>query len=94
MNGYELGRIVRSKAGRDAGRHFVIVGHDGEFLLLADGHTRSAGKPKRKKRMHVLTRPECISSIQGKLEQSAELDHMIRSALRSAGYSIDIPGEG
>ena len=46
--------IVRSDAGRDKGKLFVVLAVEGEFLLLADGKTRKVENPKRKKRRHVL----------------------------------------
>ena len=46
--------IVRSDAGRDKGKLFVVLAAEGEYLLLADGKTRKVEKPKRKKRRHVL----------------------------------------
>ena len=46
--------IVRSDAGRDQGKLFVVLAVEGEYLLLADGKGRKAESPKRKKRKHVL----------------------------------------
>ena len=46
--------IVRSDAGRDAGKLFVVLAVEGEYLLLADGKGRKVESPKRKKRRHVL----------------------------------------
>ena len=46
--------IVRSAAGRDKGKLFVVLAVEGEFLLLADGKARKVEHPKRKKRRHVL----------------------------------------
>jgi ribosomal protein L14E/L6E/L27E len=46
--------IVRSDAGRDKGKLFVVLDTEGEYLLLADGRSRKVESPKRKKRRHVL----------------------------------------
>ena len=46
--------IVRSNAGRDQGKLFVVLAVEGEYLLLADGKGRKVESPKRKKRRHVL----------------------------------------
>jgi ribosomal protein L14E/L6E/L27E len=46
--------IVRSDAGRDKGKLFVVLDTEGEYLLLADGRSRKVETPKRKKRRHVL----------------------------------------
>jgi len=49
----KIGQIVISKAGRDRGVVFVVVGIDGEYVLLADGKTRRLENPKRKKDKHI-----------------------------------------
>ena len=46
--------IVRSDAGRDKGKLFVVLAVEGEYLLLADGKGRKVESPKRKKRRQVL----------------------------------------
>ena len=46
--------IIRSDAGRDKGKLFVVLAVEGEYLLLADGKGRKVESPKRKKRRHVL----------------------------------------
>ena len=46
--------IVRSDAGRDRGKIFIVLAVEGEYLLLADGKGRRVEAPKRKKRRHVL----------------------------------------
>ena len=46
--------IVRSGAGRDKGKLFVVLAVEGEYLVLADGKSRKVESPKRKKRRHVL----------------------------------------
>ena len=46
--------IVRSDAGRDRGKIFIVLAVEGEYLLLADGKGRKVESPKRKKRRHVL----------------------------------------
>lgn len=49
-----LGRIVLSTAGRDCGKHFIIVGiEDENHLILADGRLRRIENPKKKKLRHV-----------------------------------------
>lgn len=49
----EIGRIVCSKAGRDQGGWFAVVGREGEYFLLADGKERPLERPKRKRRIHL-----------------------------------------
>lgn len=50
----EVGRIVRSKAGRDKGRMLCIVEViDDEYVMVADGGLRKLEKPKKKKCKHL-----------------------------------------
>ena len=55
MEAYEprAADIVLSRSGRDAGKHFVVLAVEGEYLLLADGRVRKIEKPKRKKLKHT-----------------------------------------
>ena len=45
--------LVQATAGREKGKTFFVLETDGEYLLLADGKSRRAEAPKRKKRKHV-----------------------------------------
>ena len=53
--------IVRSIAGRDAGKLFFVIDTQDEFLMLADGKSRRLEAPKRKKRKHTefVERTQC-----------------------------------
>ena len=53
-----IGRVVTSKAGRDKGRTFLIVGLcDENYVYLADGETRKLAAPKMTKRTHLRRAP-------------------------------------
>ena len=45
--------IVLSKAGHDEGKLFMVVGAEGERLLLCDGKNRRLDNPKCKSPKHV-----------------------------------------
>ena len=47
------GCIVKSTAGRDAQRFFVVMDVDGDFAVLADGKGRPLERPKRKNMKHL-----------------------------------------
>lgn len=81
----EVGRIVRSKAGRDAGRYFVITALDGkEFVFVADGRKRRIEAPKRKRVKHLYVTEETISSLQCKLNAGEKVENFeIREELRA-----------
>ncbi len=50
------GMLVRSGAGHDKGKLYLVVREEGDMLWLADGTIRPLQRPKKKKRRHV--RPE------------------------------------
>ena len=45
--------VVRSTAGRDAGKLFYVLEADDVWLTLVNGKDRRIEKPKRKKRKHT-----------------------------------------
>lgn len=47
------GSLVYSRSGRDKGNLFVVLDIDGDYVYLADGDTRRASKPKKKKLKHI-----------------------------------------
>lgn len=50
----QIGQLVKSKAGRDRGRCFLVLDIlDENFVLLVDGDLRKIDSPKRKKVKHV-----------------------------------------
>ena len=63
----DIGSVVCSRAGRDAGRLFLVIGIlDEEFVLLADGDLRKAERPKKKRRKH-------LSATGGRIEQAGAI---------------------
>jgi hypothetical protein len=50
-----VGMVVTSRAGRDAGDRYVVIGTDqGEMVLVADGRKRGWDRPKRKNVKHLV----------------------------------------
>ncbi len=49
----EKGMIVKSIAGRDHGRFFLVLDTDAQFAYIADGRMRLLEKPKKKKAKHL-----------------------------------------
>lgn len=65
----KLGELIYSKAGRDAGRRFIItkiLNH--EYVFISDGVLRKVEKPKKKKIKHIKTCGIVIESLKYKLE--------------------------
>ena len=53
MDDINLGDVVLSKAGRDKGKYFVVIGATGEYAFIANGAARKTDKPKKKKFKHL-----------------------------------------
>lgn len=49
----KAGSVVISSAGHDKGRLMLVVGADGDRILVADGKERKLGHPKQKNLKHV-----------------------------------------
>ena len=81
-----VGRVVRSTAGRDAGRLFLVIGVAGEeHLLIADGDLRKLEKPKKKKLRHLAaTATQCECPDLDKLRNS-DVRKLIQNATDKEG---------
>ena len=81
----ETGGIVRSRAGRDRGRAFVILKIlDADYVLLVDGKLRTLARPKKKKRRHLLKASETRMELSERL-----CDAEIRKFLTAEGFQND-----
>ncbi|MCT4686298.1 KOW domain-containing RNA-binding protein [Vallitalea sp.] len=67
MNELQYGQVVKSKAGRDKDKIFVIINIKGEYAYLADGNLRRIEKPKQKKLKHIQPTNHVIYEIKEKL---------------------------
>ena len=78
-----IGRVCRAKAGRGKGRYFLICGIvDVDYVLLTDGDTRKADKPKRKKVRHLECRPYVAEELAEKIRAGCPLvDAEVRNTL-------------
>ncbi len=48
------GQLVRSLAGRDKGKHYLVLRElDHKHVLLVDGRIRSVNRPKKKNKAHL-----------------------------------------
>ena len=84
----EAGRIVISKAGRDRGTAYAVLGLPSEDrVLVADGRSRTCDHPKKKNVRHLAAKPERIPELAGSpAAEPRRLDEAIRRGLKAAGY--------
>jgi ribosomal protein L14E/L6E/L27E len=87
--------IVRSDAGRDRGKLFVVLAVEGEYLLLADGKCRKVESPKRKKRRHVLFVASDETRISEKIKSEEKITNSeLRRALAAYRQEVQPDQEG
>ena len=86
------GRVVLSTQGRDEGRYFVILKViDEQFVLMADGLTRKADHPKKKKVKHLRPKPIVVNVDGSTLPNKHLQDSDLRRYLRENGLEISNP---
>lgn len=72
-----IGKVVLSKAGRDINHLYVVVRQiDNDYVLLANGDTKSVDMPKKKKIKHLII-----------LE---DIDEELLSSIKSCDKSTDL----
>lgn len=77
----KLGQVVKSKAGRDKDKLFVIIDIiDLDFVLLADGKYRKLKNPKKKKIKHLMVYNSIVEGLSEKVNTEVN-DAYIRKAL-------------
>lgn len=92
----QVGRVVRSKAGRDAGRLFVVseLCNDAQHVMIVNGLLRKMAKPKKKKIRHLVWQPAVAEEIAVRLQSGeAVTDSEIRHFL-SAVNDLTTKKEG
>ncbi len=90
-----LGQVVQSRAGRDKGRFFVVVGFDQEpYVWLADGDLRKINRPKRKKFKHFTCKPVVNQDIMRRLSIGEPIyDQDIRQTLANFNETVKVKEE-
>ncbi|MCL1795685.1 MAG: KOW domain-containing RNA-binding protein [Clostridia bacterium] len=86
----ESGRVVWSKAGRDAGRPFIVLTADDTFAYTVDGELRCVESPKKKKLRHLRPTPLLFPSIpailkDGKIPSNAEIRKLLSDRQQTEG---------
>lgn len=84
----EIGQVVRSKAGRDKGRYFIVVAlEDEQYAFIADGVLRKVENPKKKKLKHLDITNDVAGEIREKILKNKRLFNAdVEKALKALGY--------
>lgn len=79
----EIGRVVRSQAGRDAGKLYLVTGvAEPSIVLLADGRGRRVANLKKKNIRHISVLAVVDKGIAAKIASGLQVtDEDIRAAL-------------
>jgi len=79
----EIGSVVISKAGRDRGRPFLVVGElDDDFVTVANGDLRKLDHQKKKRRKHLKPTGRVVTELRDRLSQGKPIeDHELRAWL-------------
>lgn len=82
-----IGRLCLSRAGRDAGKYYIVTQIvDDRYVLIADGATRKIGKPKKKKLTHLRMTPIVLEEAAQRLESGKQLaDGELRNMIKRTG---------
>lgn len=79
----KIGQVVKSKAGRDKSRVFVISEIiDDSFVLVVDGDLRKLSSPKKKKIKHLVVYNTVLEEFANMLESNKKInDATVRKLL-------------
>lgn len=91
----KIGQIVKSKAGRDKGRIFLISEVlDEQFVLVSDGDLRKLSAPKKKKAKHLIIYNTVLTEFAEKLKCNENLDDAyIRELLETYKPNVSVEME-
>lgn len=74
------GMVVRSSAGHDGGRFYVVLAVEGQFAYIADGKLRQKERPKKKNVRHLAPTATMLDI------EALDTDQKIRRALWPFNY--------
>ena len=79
----KIGQVVKSKAGRDKSRVFVIMDIiDDSFVLVVDGDLRKLSSPKKKKVKHLVIYNSVLEEFANMLKSNEKInDATVRKLL-------------
>lgn len=80
------GQLVKSRAGRDKGRLFIVIGiADDQYVTIADGDLRRVEKPKRKKIRHLSKVNRVSEVLRQALQEETLTNPLVRREIERLG---------
>ncbi|WP_128426436.1 KOW domain-containing RNA-binding protein [Gudongella oleilytica] len=71
-----IGQVVKSRAGRDKGRIFLVYGiADEQYVYIVDGDLRRLDSPKKKKIKHLIVFNTVLPEFKEKIENSVKINN-------------------
>lgn len=81
-----IGQLVKSKAGRDKDRLFIIIGIiDDQYVTIVDGDLRRVETPKRKKIRHLSKINRVSETVPQALLEGELTNPLVRREIESLG---------
>ena len=73
-----IGQIVKSKAGRDKDRNFIVLEIlDEKYVLISDGDLRKIDKAKKKKIKHLMKYKVISSEIKARIDSDDKISNLL-----------------
>ncbi len=85
MMDFMAGGFAEAKAGHDAGKYYVILQTDHEYVYLVDGRIRTLDRPKKKKKMHVKLLTKYDQTLAYKISDGSVKNEEIKRAIKLLG---------
>lgn len=71
-----VGQVVKSRAGRDKGKIFLVLEViDDQFLLIVDGDVRKLDNPKKKKLKHLIVYNTVLPELGYKIDNKMKINN-------------------
>jgi ribosomal protein L14E/L6E/L27E len=72
----QVGQVVRSKAGRDKDRVFLVLSIlDQQYVMLVDGELRRLANPKKKKIKHLAVSQTVLKEFQDRMDSKIKMNN-------------------
>ncbi len=98
MPDLRIGQVVTSRAGRDAGKAFLVIGLEGDRVAIADGDLRKVESAKKKNVKHVVghdwVEPELAARIsRGDMVTNSEIRGVVEAWHRKTPGEVGEHGQ-